>query len=158
VPSAGDVSDRLKFWSSFSVIDVNTGQGLILILILILSLVSSLLAPAPAAMGVFCLYIRVKLKPEMVAEFKERFAVLANHVRENEPETVSYQLCESDQSPDEFMIVERYPSRAKLEDPHQQSAPFKTFKEWWVNSGAVIEKSGMSCLETDIGFMARTSS
>ena len=63
-------------------------------------------------MGVFCLYIRVKLKPEMVAEFKERFAVLANHVRENEPETVSYQLCESDQSPDEFMIVERYPSRA----------------------------------------------
>ena len=67
-------------------------------------------------MGVFCLYIRVKLKPEMVAEFKERFAVLANHVRENEPETVSYQLCESDQSPDEFMIVERYPSRAKLED------------------------------------------
>ena len=55
-------------------------------------------------------------------------------------------------------FVERYPSRAKLEDPHQQSAPFKTFKEWWVNSGAVIEKSGMSCLETDIGFMARTPS
>ena len=53
------------------------------------------------------------------------------------------------------MIVERYPSRKELEDPHQQSAPFASFKEWWTNSGAVIEKNGMSCLETGVGYMQK---
>ena len=134
------------------------------------------------AMGVFCLYIRVKLKREMIPEFKERWGILAKHVRENEPETLSYELCASDQNDDEFMIVEvcpsrkpptlipssspsplstrplraeRYPSRAQLEDPHQTSAPFKAFKEWWTNSGVVLEKSGMSCVETGIGYAAK---
>ena len=64
-----------------------------------------------AAMGVFCLYIRVKLKREMIPEFKERWGILAKHVRENEPETLSYELCASDQNDDEFMIVEVCPSR-----------------------------------------------
>lgn len=50
------------------------------------------------------------------------------------------------------MIVERYPSRSDLENPHQQSKPFLEFKEWWTNSGAVVEKSGMSCIETGIGY------
>ena len=75
---------------------------------------------------VFCLYIRVKLKSEMVEEFLQRFGVLAAHVKANEPDTLSYELCRSDQNEDEFMIVERYPSRAQLETPHQQS-------EWWPN-------------------------
>lgn len=63
------------------------------------------------AMGVFCLYIRVKLKREMIPEFKERWGILAKHVRENEPETFSYELCASDQNDDEFMIVEVCPPR-----------------------------------------------
>ena len=48
------------------------------------------------------------------------------HVKANEPATLSYEPCRSDQNEDEFMIVERYPSRAQLETPHQQS-------EWWPN-------------------------
>ena len=64
---------------------------------------------------VFCLYIRVKLKSEMIEEFLQRFGVLAAHVKANEPDTLSYELCRSDQNEDEFMIVERYPSRAELE-------------------------------------------
>ena len=75
---------------------------------------------------VFCLYIRVKLKPEFIPEFLLRWGVLAAHVKANEPDTLSYELCRSDQNEDEFMIVERYPSRAQLETPHQQS-------EWWPN-------------------------
>ena len=47
------------------------------------------------------------------------------------------------------------PLRAQLEDPHQTSAPFKAFKEWWTNSGVVLEKSGMSCVETGIGYAAK---
>lgn len=104
---------------------------------------------------VFCLYIRVKLKPEMVKEFLERWGILAAHVKANEPDTLSYELCRSDQNEDEFMIVERYPSRAQLETPHQQSEEFKAFKEWWTSSGCVLEKSGMSCLETGVGYMAK---
>ena len=73
-----------------------------------------------AAMGVFCLYIRVKLKREMIPEFKERWGVLAKHVRENEPETLSYELCASDQNDDEFMIVEVCPSRTP---PNLPSSP-----------------------------------
>ena len=61
---------------------------------------------------VFCLYIRVKIKPDSVEEFKERWGKLAAHCREHEPETVSYELCASDQVENEFMIVEvRSPSR-----------------------------------------------
>ena len=77
--------------------------------------------------GVFCLYIRVKLKTDAIPEFLERWGKLASHVRANEPETLSYELCRSDQNEDEFMIVERYPSRAQLEDPHQTSEEFKAF-------------------------------
>ena len=104
---------------------------------------------------VFCLYIRVKLKSEMIEEFLQRSGVLAAHVKANEPDTLSYELCRSDQNEDEFMIVERYPSRAELEVPHQQSEEFKAFKEWWTSSGCVLEKSGMSCLETGVGYMAK---
>ena len=104
---------------------------------------------------VFCLYIRVKLKSEMIAEFLSRFGALAAHVKANEPDTLSYELCRSDQNKDEFMILERYPSRAELETPHQQSEEFKAFKEWWTSSGCVLEKSGMSCLETGVGYMAK---
>ena len=104
---------------------------------------------------VFCLYIRVKLKPEFIPEFLLRWGVLAAHVKANEPDTLSYELCRCDQNEDEFMIVERYPSRAQLETPHQQSEEFKAFKEWWTSSGCVLEKSGMSCLETGVGYMAK---
>jgi hypothetical protein len=44
---------------------------------------------ASDAMDVFCLYIRVKIKADMVDEFKQRFGVLAKHVREHEPLTLS---------------------------------------------------------------------
>jgi|TARA_B110000977_G_scaffold73973_2_gene100102 hypothetical protein len=40
-------------------------------------------------MGIFCLYIRVKLKPEMIDEFKQRWSVLATHVKGHEPLTLS---------------------------------------------------------------------
>jgi hypothetical protein len=41
------------------------------------------------AMGIFCLYIRVKLKVEMIDEFKARWGILATHVKANEPSTLS---------------------------------------------------------------------
>jgi hypothetical protein len=213
---------------------------------------------------VFCLHITVKIKAECVAEFKERWGKLAEHCREHEPETLSYELCASDQADNEFMIVEvserapatrlaprlslslthtsftrnaflfffstrprpthlarfrrarwfppsprgegltfllaktsspystphplcadninpfissshslfsslprgkihhpchvikqRYPSRAELEAPHQTSAPFLEFKEWWTTSGVVLEKTGFSSTETGIGYMAK---
>ena len=40
-------------------------------------------------MDIFCLYIRVKIKADMVDEFKRRFSVLAKHVKDNEPLTLS---------------------------------------------------------------------
>lgn len=55
---------------------------------------------------VFCLYIHVKIKPESVDEFKSRWSKLAKHCLEHEPETLSYELCASDQAENEFMIVE----------------------------------------------------
>lgn len=49
---------------------------------------------------------------------------------------------------------QRYPSRAQL-DEHQTSPAFKNFKDWWTYSGVVLEKSGMSCIETSIGYMSK---
>ena len=121
----------------------------------VLAFSSSRTKTSCAMSGVFCLYIRVKLKTDAIPEFLERWGKLASHVRANEPETLSYELCRSDQNEDEFMIVERYPSRAQLEDPHQTSEEFKAFKEWWTSSGVVLEKSGMSCVETGVGYMSK---
>lgn len=61
---------------------------------------------------VFCLYIHVKIKPESVDEFKSRWSTLAKHCLEHEPETLSYELCASDQAENEFMIVEVRPRAA----------------------------------------------
>ena len=47
-------------------------------------------------MDIFCLYIRVKIKADMVDEFKQRFNVLAKHVKDNEPLTLS---CASQSQP-----------------------------------------------------------
>ena len=96
----------------------------------------------------FCLYIRVKLKPEFIPEFLLRWGVLAAHVKANEPDTLSYELCRSDQNEDEFMIVEIYPSRAELETPHQQS-------EWWPNlhissGGTLSAHNAVFLTESDI--------
>ena len=99
------------------------------------------------------------------------WGILAKHVRENGPETLSYELCASDQNDDEFMIVEVCPSRKPRpaspllrvptlhpSPPHTEiplvgvAAPDQRALQGV--QGVVdqlrrgLEKSGMSCVET----------
>jgi quinol monooxygenase YgiN len=57
----------------------------------------------------FLLMIRIKLAKEMVEEFKERWGKLAKYCFENEPDTLSYELCVGEQDDTEFMIIEVRP-------------------------------------------------
>jgi hypothetical protein len=45
----------------------------------------------------------------MVEEFKERWGKLAKYCFENEPDTLSYELCVGEQDDTEFMIIEVRP-------------------------------------------------
>lgn len=48
----------------------------------------------------------------------------------------------------------RYKSKEALTEVHQQSAPFKKFKQAWQEANLEIaSKTGESYLETDLGYM-----
>ncbi|CAL5219908.1 g1837 [Coccomyxa viridis] len=86
--------------------------------------------------------------------FIEMFKPLAKYVKQHEPETLAYELSVSDKDPHKLLIFERYSSKEALTEIHQQSAPFKKFKEQWTAANLeYTSKTGESYLEEDLGFM-----
>ena len=57
--------------------------------------------------------------------FIEKWAPLARYCKENEPNTITYELSESTSDAEAIVIYERYPLRRHLTDVHNHSQPFK---------------------------------
>ncbi|BDA42335.1 hypothetical protein COCOBI_03-2220 [Coccomyxa sp. Obi] len=86
--------------------------------------------------------------------FLSLFEPLAKYVVQHEPETLGYEVAISDKTPLKILIFERYTSKAALTDVHQNSAPFKKFKQ--ALEAANLEfasKTGESYIECDMGCM-----
>lgn len=109
-------------------------------------------APQP---GPFVLAIKVQIKPELRDEWLQQWKVLAKHVREKEPKTLAYEVSEVEGQENTFLVYERYCTKADLHDPHQQSEPFRSFKQWCTETDPYVGKEGYGAFETKIGFMSK---
>ena len=124
-------------------------------------------------------HCRAEIAPGKMAEFLELWQPLAAHCQANEPDTFSYEAAISDKDTDVVIIFERYRSKSALTGtqnsrhirsvgallqmapgyaagPHQSSEPFKQFRQQLEKSGIVVEKSGESYIESNVGFMTRS--
>jgi quinol monooxygenase YgiN len=108
----------------------------------------------PSHNGVFVLSVRLKLAAGKVPDFIELWRPLAQHCRAHEPGTLSYECAVSDKEPDVVVIYERYVNKAYLTEVHQKSGPFLGFKAALAESGFVLDKSGESFVESNVGYMS----
>lgn len=87
--------------------------------------------------------------------FRTDFENLAKFVREFEPQTLSYELLQSDKDPLHMYILERYKDKRAYLDIHKQSKPFLEFRARFQKmieeKGVLVD--GQSYLETGIGFL-----
>jgi quinol monooxygenase YgiN len=66
------------------------------------------------------------IKPDKTAEFEKVFADLARQVRENEKGCERYELCRSIESPNTYVVVERYTDGEAL-GAHSKTPYFLAF-------------------------------
>eukprot|EP00976_Prorocentrum_cordatum_P041597 843904-Prorocentrum_minimum.AAC.2 len=101
----------------------------------------------------FTLAVTVNFKEEEhTAKFKEIFPEMAQYCYDHEPDTLSYDMFESDKDPKQILIFERY----RVKDSylhHRESAVFKNFRPQFAALGADI--SGMSYVQSNLGYMSR---
>ena len=78
---------------------------------------------------VYVLLVQMKLNPALggAKAFKAAWAALAADVKANEPNCLSYELCEDAADPDSIIIYERYVSPHDLDVTHAAGAAFKAF-------------------------------
>ena len=95
---------------------------------------------------------------ESLQVFLKAFEPLANHVRDNEPDTLAYEILLSDKDPLQVLILERYRDKENaFLKIHRSSEPFLSFRP----KLAELEKegkvtiSGHSYLDSQIGFADR---
>eukprot|EP00124_Ichthyophonus_hoferi_P005524 Ihof_evm2s824 gene=Ihof_evmTU2s824 len=88
---------------------------------------------------VHVLVVNVKVTPGNTEKFVEQFKLVADHVKANEPECLTYFVSVGEE-PDTLVIIERYTSKDALV-PHNASAPFKAFFEFNKTSGLVADLS-----------------
>ncbi|KAL2761040.1 hypothetical protein ACRALDRAFT_1073372 [Sodiomyces alcalophilus JCM 7366] len=93
--------------------------------------------------------------PSARSRLLEIFPALANHSRDNEPDTLSYYFFNST-SEDDYALYgfEAYPTKAALMDVHAQSDVFKNF-------GATTQKENLCAIDVDLfkpvgGFILRS--
>lgn len=87
--------------------------------------------------------------------FQSDFSKLAEFVRDFEPQTLSYELLQSDKDPLHIYIMERYKNKKAYLEIHKQSKEFIEFRarfQKMIESKSVIV-DGQSYVETGIGFV-----
>ena len=88
--------------------------------------------------------------------FIENFRPLAEYVKAKEPETLSYELSESDKEPNQLFILERYKHKqSSYLEIHRHSKPFLVFREQlkqMMDDGRA-SLDGHSYIESGIGFV-----
>eukprot|EP01147_Barroeca_monosierra_P011050 gene11050-3119_t len=103
----------------------------------------------------FVFVVRIKFKPGAVGQFVERWASLAHHCREKEPNTLTYELCHDLNDSDTVLIYERYCSKADLTQIHNKSGPFIKLNKWLASANIVLERDVLEFQESNIGFITR---
>lgn len=86
--------------------------------------------------------------------FETEFGQLALYIRRYEPNTISYELLQSDKDPLQVYILERYKTKIDYLEVHKKSEPFLAFREKFqkmIENGAKVE--GDSYIESGIGFL-----
>eukprot|EP00304_Pavlova_gyrans_P013707 CAMPEP_0206045788 /NCGR_PEP_ID=MMETSP1466-20131121/16855_1 /ASSEMBLY_ACC=CAM_ASM_001126 /TAXON_ID=44452 /ORGANISM="Pavlova gyrans, Strain CCMP608" /LENGTH=124 /DNA_ID=CAMNT_0053420741 /DNA_START=27 /DNA_END=401 /DNA_ORIENTATION=+ len=77
----------------------------------------------------FMLIVRLSFKTEAgVSQFLNDFSPMAAAVRDSEPNTLSYEVSQSEKNPLELVIVERYRTKADFVDVHRSMKHFIKFR------------------------------
>jgi quinol monooxygenase YgiN len=89
-------------------------------------------------------------------QFLQDIKPVVDYVKENEPETIAYEVLLSDKNPLEVLILERYKDKdnAYLQI-HKSSQPFLTFrpKLQTMQDKGYVKVTGNSYLDSGIGFV-----
>lgn len=116
----------------------------------------SLRSMASKVVPAFSLIVNLEFKEE---SFKNQFlndiAPLAKHVKENEPDTLAYEVLLNDKEPLKVMILERYKDKdLSFSNVHRSSKPFQEFRpklKAMIDEGHV-SMEGNSYIDSTVGF------
>lgn len=86
-------------------------------------------------------------------EFKTLFTPLAKFVKANEPDTLSYELCESDKDEKRIFLIERYTTKNAYLEIHRKSEPFLKFRGLFESMKQKYTMEGHSYIESNIGYV-----
>ena len=86
-------------------------------------------------------------------KFIEIFSPYAKYVATVEPGTISYELSESDKTPLQIFLVERYVNKEAYIDIHRKTDTFITFRAKLTELGGSMTMDGHSYIESNIGFI-----
>ena len=104
--------------------------------------------------GVFFLGIQIKFKSIACKEdFKALFSPFAAWVKNSEPNTLSYELSESDKDDCIIFLTERYKTKDDYLKVHRVSPQFLEFKEKMMRISENFEMTGHSYVEAGYGYV-----
>jgi quinol monooxygenase YgiN len=102
--------------------------------------------------GVFVLAVTMRFKTTSDYEkFVAIWTPVADHCRNYEPGTLSYEMMQSDKDPNQIMILERYATKDDYLEVHKKSAPFLTFRPQL--AALEPEIAGQSYIESNVGYI-----
>ena len=103
----------------------------------------------------FVFLARFQCKPGKASALFDLLRPVCKHCEVSEPDTLQYEVLQSDQNPESVLLIERYTSRAAMLEPHKSSAAFQRFKRALEAADILADKAGSSWLSTDhgMGFM-----
>jgi quinol monooxygenase YgiN len=118
------------------------------------------LLPKPSTDPVFSLLVTLQFSAaEHKEQFYKDFQPLANHCKEHEPDTISYEVLNSDKDPLQVLILERYRNKeTAFLQVHRSSAPFQSFRPKLkaMEDQGYVKISGDSFFDSGIGFGDRS--
>lgn len=118
-------------------------------------IVNSFSSPSISTANAWSLAVTLRFKSDSdKIEFKNNLAPYALYVEQNEPQTLSYILSESDKDPKQVHIMERYIDKNAYLNVHKKSPEFLAFRKGLLemqNNGRVTIE-GHSYQEVGIGY------
>eukprot|EP00055_Hartaetosiga_balthica_P000308 m.136221 g.136221 ORF g.136221 m.136221 type:complete len:157 (-) comp10517_c0_seq1:150-620(-) len=105
--------------------------------------------------NVLVLLVHLKFKEGGLSQFLEKWTAVANHCREHEPNTLTYELSRSESDKNSVIIYERYIQKEDLAVTHNTSRPFTKLQEFLVETNIVESKSIEFFYESNIGYTSK---
>lgn len=125
------------------------------------TLASSGFAGTTKKMPTFSLFVTLQFTEQQYKDqFLDFFQPVAQHVKQNEPDTLAYEILLSDKDPLQVLILERYRDKENAYlKVHRSSAPFLEFRPKLkaLQDAGHVSVSGHSYLDAGIGFGDRVA-